>query len=43
MIFLRKHEAIFYVIGVVNYYRKGQKQLKKNALYLKSTFDRPPI
>ena len=36
-------KASFPVMGAVVNYRKGQKQLKKIALYLKSTLARPPI
>ena len=41
----RRHtlEAIFQVMRVAVNYRKGQKQSKTIALYLKSTLARPPI
>ena len=40
---IRRHtvEAIFEVMGVVENYRKGQKQLKRLAQHLKSTLARP--
>ena len=40
----RRHtlEVIFQVMRLVVNYRKGRKQLK-NALYLESSMDRPPI
>ena len=36
-------QAIPQVMRVVVNYRKGQKQLKKNVIHLKSTLARPPI
>ena len=42
---IRRHilEAIFQVMRVGVSYHKGQKQLIKSALHLKSTLARPPI
>ena len=42
---IRRHtlEAIFHLKTVVVNYRKGQKQLKRIALHLKSTLARPSI
>ena len=36
-------EAIFQVMRLVVNYRKGQKQLERNVLHLKSTLATPPI